>query len=356
MIRPFRSFLLVFPLLLTSVLWSGCDRRVGDSSDDEDSSNGPARAQSSDPDKIHAEIETFRYKIRGYYNNRNFTALEQSMAEIRNGSPLFPNGSWKLSWYYDSLECDKREPESMWQLHDRIHKDWIAAYPKSITARVAYADYLVDYAWHARGTEYANKVTQEGWRLMGERLAAAQQVLVASKSLTPRCPMWWRVEMTVALGQQWSHADYGRLYSEAKQFFPQFYYYDTALAHYLLPRWYGQPGDWEKAAAAEMQRAEGLGAEGYARVVIDLLGYYDNIFKETKASWPNTRAGMETLRKKYPTSQQIVAQYCRLACLAGDRQLAQSLFPLLNDTVNKRVWKDRKEFENLRAWAAGKNG
>jgi hypothetical protein len=238
-------------------------------------------------------------------------------------------------------------------LHDRIHKNWIAAFPKSITAHVAYADYLVSYAWHARGTAYANKVTQEGWRLMGERLAAAQQVLTSAKSLTPQCPMWWDVEMTVALGQNWSHADYGKLYAEAKQVAPQFYYYDLALSHYLLPRWSGQPGDWEKAAAAEMQRPQGLGAEGYARVVVCQLDYYDNIFQETKASWPNTRAGMEILRKKYPESLQIAAQYCKTACLAGDRPLAQSLFQVLNGTVDKRVWNGQKEFDKFRTWAIG---
>jgi len=355
MIRPFRSLLFVIPLLLSSVLWSGCNREDANSSDD-DSSSAPARGQYAGPDKIRAEIDAFRYKTRGYYNNRNFKALEKSMEEIRAGTPVFANGNWKLELFYDSLECASKEPESMWQLHDRIHKDWIAAFPKSITAHVAYADYLVSYAWHARTTAFADKVTPEGWRLMRERLAAAHQVLAASKSLTPQCPMWWRVEMTIALGQEWNHADYGRLYSEAKQVAPQFYYYDQALAHYLLPRWYGQPGDWEKAAAAEMQRPQGLGAEGYPRVVLNLLGYYDNIFRETKASWPNTRAGMETLRKKYPESLEIVAQYCKLACIAGDRPLAQSLFQVLNDTVDDRVWNGRKEFDKFRTWATGKGG
>ncbi|HSI13680.1 MAG TPA: DUF4034 domain-containing protein [Chthoniobacter sp.] len=354
MIRPFRPSLLVIPLLLASLLLSGCHRQTGDSSDEDDSSS--ARGQYSGPDKVREATEAFRYKTRGYYNSRNFKALEQSMEEIRAGSPLLPNGSWKIFQYYDSLECADYEKEPMWQLHDRIHKDWIAAYPKSITAHVAYADFLVAYGWQARGADWASKVTQEGWQLMGERLAAAHQVLATAKALEPQCPMWWRVEMRIALGQQWSHADFGKLYAEAKQVAPQFYYYDQGLSYYLLPRWYGKEGDWEKAAAAELQRPEGLGVEGYARVIIYQLGFYKNIFRESKASWPNARAGMEVLRKKYPQSLEIVAQYCKLACMAGDRPLAQSLFQLLNNHMDERVWNNRKQFDEFRAWAAGKNG
>lgn len=34
--------------------------------------------------------------------------------------------------------------ESMWELHDKIHRAWTAAQPQSITARLAYADFLVN--------------------------------------------------------------------------------------------------------------------------------------------------------------------------------------------------------------------
>lgn len=355
MIHTVRALLLVVPLLLATALWSGCHRESADSAEEDDSPSAPAQGQYTGPDPIRAEIDAFRYQIRGYYNNRNFPALEKSMAEIRSGPPLFANGSWKLNLFYDSLGCSSKEPESMWQLHDRIHKEWIAAFPKSITAHVAYADYLVDYAWHARTNAYADKVTPEGWRLMGERLAAAQQVLTASKTFTPQCPHWWHVEMNVALGQEWTHADYGRLYSEAKQVAPQYFYYDQSLANYLLPRWYGQPGDWEKAAAAEMKRPQGLGAEGYARVVLSLRGYYDNIFQETKASWPDTRAGMEMLRQKYPQSREILIVYCKLAFLAKDQPVAKSLVPLLKD-FDKESWKSQQEFNDFQTWARGQGG
>src|SRR5256885_14723409 len=88
--------------------------------------------------------------------------------------------------------------------------------PRSITAHVAHADFLTDYAWHARGSGFANTVTKEGWRLFSERLAKAQQLLDESVDFEPKCPMWWLARMTLARGQSWSWDDYERLFQEAK--------------------------------------------------------------------------------------------------------------------------------------------
>jgi hypothetical protein len=151
----------------------------------------------------------------------------------------------KISQFYESLACRSDEPESMWQLHERIHENWDAAKPRSVTAHVAHADFLTDYAWHARGTGYSNKVTKEGWRLFAERLAKARESLEKSMDFKPKCPVWWRVWMTLAKGQGWSREDFEKLFQAAKAFEPQFWGYDVAKAQYLLPRWYGQPGEWE---------------------------------------------------------------------------------------------------------------
>ncbi len=342
MILSLRSILLAATLSFTALLLPGCDRK-------EEADADAPRVQYSGKDKVRSEVDAFLFKTRSYYNSSNFKALENSMKEIREGEPVFANGSWKIFNFYDSLECADSEKEGMWQLHERIHKAWLATYPDSITARIAYADFLVDYAWHARGYDYANTVTEEGWRLMKERLAAAQRVLDEAKPMKPQCPMWWQVQLHIALGQDWNHADYGRVYNEAKSLFPKFWAYDCSLAHYLLPRWHGQPGDWEKAAAAGMQRPDGLGAEVYARVVASQLGYYDNVFKETQASWPHTRDGMEVMRQKYPESLQILNQYCKLAYLAGDRAKAQELYGQLKGYKDERVW-DGEDYANFQTW------
>ncbi len=309
--------------------------------------------ESDGPSPAAAEMEelvAFRDATRQLYNNRKFAELEALAATVRAGKERIHTGSWKIFQFYDSLECRKDEPESMWELHDTIHREWEAAYPDSITARVARAEFLTTYAWHARSDGYANEVTEEGWRHFHDRLAEARTILDQAKPLTPSCPVWWRTCQTVALGQNWDRAEYDALYEEAKKFEPEFFSYDVARANYLLPRWHGEPGDWEAAAEKEIERPGAPGYEIYARVVTEQADFYDNVFEESNASWRKTRKGYEELLARYPDSKIFLNEYCRLACYAGDRKLAKKLFEQIGEVRVRGSWR-KGQFDRGRAWA-----
>ncbi|MEO7098893.1 MAG: hypothetical protein ABI162_05995 [Luteolibacter sp.] len=331
-------------LLLAACLLGGtaCDREAY-------SPEKAAIAQGED--LIIKDVKTFRNGTRQLYNNRKFDQLEARANEVRSTKALFGNGCWKISDFYDSLACREEEPENMWKLHEQLHQEWENKFPDSITARVAHASFLVEYAWHARGTGYANEVTEDGWRLFAERLASARTILDQSKQLTPKDPVLWQVEMTIALGQSWKTEEFSKVFEEAKAFEPQFFVHDFYQAKFLMPRWYGKPGDWEAAAEKEIDRPGGLGVEGYARVISDQRGYYDDIFRETKASWRKTQQGFEVMHQKYPDSAEILNAYCRLACIAEDRPLAKKLFAEIGKKVIIYCWGERKRFNQLKAWA-----
>jgi len=302
-------------------------------------------------DPISEKIYQYRLKVRPAYNNRRFDELETEAKKLRASKETFENGSWRLVQFYNAFECRDDEPESMWTLHDRIHQDWIAAKPESITARVAYADFLTSYAWHARSDEFADKVTQEGWRLFGERLAAARKVLDEAIALPEKDPYWYMVALTVALGQSWPKLQYDALVTDAIAFEPQFWGYEVKRAHSLLPRWHGEPGDWEAFAEQAAARPGGFGAVIYARIVMNMLGYHNNVFRESKASWPKTREGLQLLRQKYPESVDILSHLALLAAMANDRETAKAAFDELGDTYLPGVWGKPERFAHVRKWA-----
>ena len=338
---PVRNFSAIL-LCLFSLGITACDREAY-------SPEKAAYAKGMDP--VMEEMTAFRNETRQFYNNHNFDKLEARANEIRAGKARFANGSWKIDHFYSSLACQPQEPENMWQLHEQIHQEWEKKFPQSITARVASAGFLVSYAWHARGTGYANEVTDEGWRLFRERLASARTTLDQSASLTPKCPVMWQVQMDIALGQSWSKEDFAKLFEEAKAFEPQYFPYDLSQAKFLMPRWYGEEGDWEAAAEKEIERPGGLGLEGYARVISDQRGYYDDIFRETKASWRKVQQGFELMLTKYPDSAEILNTYCRIACIAEDRPLAKKLFDRIGNKVIIYCWGERKRFTQMKRWA-----
>jgi hypothetical protein len=304
-------------------------------------------------DPVQETIYQARLKSRQSYNNRDFDALEKQAAAIRAGSGTFGNGSWQITQFYDSFDCRDEEPESMWQLHEKIHQDWIAAKPGSVTALVAYADFLVDYAWRARGPGFAKSVTEEGWKLFGQRTLAGRRILQDASALPEKDPMWGIVALRVSMGQGAPRADYDAVVEQVKAYSPKFWAYDTARAFSLLPQWYGEPGDWEDYAEKVAARPDGLGAEVYARIVMRLFGYYDNVFKETKASWPKTKEGLEIMLKKYPGSAEIITLSAALATRAADRPFAKANFDRLGTTYLARIWDSPEEFAESHNWAEG---
>ena len=302
-------------------------------------------------DAIRAETYTFRLETRQAYNNRRFEELERKADELHAIRAVFSNGSWKIAQFHDALGCRDDEPEGMWQLHDTIHQEWIAAYPDSITARVAYADFFVDYAWHARGSGYANTVSRDGWKLFEERLAKARDILAAARTLPMKDAVWWSVSLRVALGQNWSQDDYDVLMKEAKDYSPVFWGYDIARTYSLLPRWHGKPGDWEDYALMVSRAEDGLGPEIYARIVMNLAGYYENIFEDSKASWPKTREGLEAMRKKYPDFREVTNWAAKLAVLAKDYPEASRMFALLGNSYDPGAWRNAEQFVLFRKQA-----
>lgn len=355
----------LLPLVVMAVLVCGCDLQTAKAPSGEGPSGQNGGEENIDPgekaaaaqltpakDPVSEEIYAAKLKTRQAYNNRRFDELEQEVAELRAIKEVFGNGSWKIVQFYEALGCSDDEPASMWQLHDRIHQEWIEARPESIAARVAYAEFLTDYAWLARGTEFASGVKEEGWKLFHERLAQSRQILEEARGLEQKDPYWWMTALTVALGQNWDAAQVEVLLAEARAFEPKFWGYDVSRAYSLLPRWHGEPGDWEKFAAAASARPEGLGSETYARIVIRLRGFYANVFRESAAKWPQTREGLTILLQKYPDSLGLLSEAAMLATMAEDRALAKELFDRIGDRYLPSTWRKPERFTHFRNWAA----
>lgn len=302
-------------------------------------------------DKPLAAASEYRHRIRMAYNGSDFDTLETEAQSARSSKERFGNGTWKIHHFHDSLGCREDEPESMWQLHDRIHKAWIAAKPESLAARIAHATFLVEYAWHARGHGFASEVTEEGWKLFRERIAAADRVLAEARELEGTDPCYWTVAMKVAKGSGAKPAVFSRIATEAAAAEPEYFETDKECASCLLPRWYGKPGDWEKFAEAAADRPGGLGDETYARIVLHLRRYYKNVFEETSASWPRTRDGLELMCARHPDSQEIRGVAALMAVLAKDREYTKICFDRLGDDFLVNIWRRPERFLQAREWA-----
>lgn len=303
-------------------------------------------------DPVEEEINAFRQATRVLYNQSRFTELEALAASLRTSQEAFGNGSMRINQFYISFNIRPEDLESRWTQHDQIHGAWVRAKPDSATARTAYADFLADYAWRARGTGLIRTVSQANLALFRERLAACSGQLRACAAAKYRDPVWWHASQRVLLGLGGKPEEFDRVAEEAHSRFPKWWGGDISRAWSLLPEWYGRTGDWEKYAAKAAERPDGLGDEIYARIVQDMCSRYNNPFTETVASWPRTRKGYEIMGRKYPASLAVQTDEARLAWLAGDRERARAIFRRLGPGGDAAFrWRGEKERSEARSWA-----
>lgn len=259
-----------------------------------------------------AENHLYKLLVSEQVADKNFTDMEELAERLRRGERL-AGGTWMLPLFYDGLVGGM---DGKAVARRELLEQWVREFPESQTARVALAEWWTSYAWEARGGGWASTVTREGWEKFVERLEVARRTLYAVDGKDVRCPEWYAALLTVALGEGWTHAAYDKVFSEAVRRWPDYYSFYFRKAHYLLPRWYGEPGEWEDFAGKAAD-SHPEGDELYARIVWSKMPF-GNMFEESSANWERTKRGLELILARYPASGWDLSQACKMAFEARD--------------------------------------
>src|SRR5262249_52866439 len=157
--------------------------------------------------------------------------------------------------------------------------------------------YWKSYAWAARGSGFANTVSEKGWELFRERISRARQALEESESDTGDNPLWHSVDVALALDEgrpeRAQQAKYNDAVKREASFLSSYY----AFATHLAPRWGGGIEEYRKFvddAVARTRKTEGETL--YARLYIvyaDIEG--DRPFSSLGIPWPRMKAGFDDL-------------------------------------------------------------
>lgn len=106
------------------------------------------------------------------------------------------------------------------------------------------AQYLIgrmysDWAWQARGSGYADTVTDEGWKLFAERLERAEVALRAAWSLSQKMPQIADAMIWVCIGRSYPRVEMERWFRRGQELAPGYNQLYESKAEYLMPKWHG---------------------------------------------------------------------------------------------------------------------
>lgn len=284
---------------------------------------------------------------------KDYAGLEALARKWRAGRVRMSDGQWLLPHFYGTITWIAKEDPAMDPGFAGLAA-WREARPRAIEPVIAEAMMWVRYAWAARGGGYADTVTPEGWDLFAERLEKARQILDGLGPRFAECPEAARVMQRVALGQGWTDDAYEKLYRTAIAREPEYLDYYVAKAYRLLPRWSGEPGEWEAYARTA---AEGnFGRELLARIAWEQRDFYWNVLNESTLTWAEVNEGFMELKKRYPASSSIRSVHALFAGLADDRAACLRLLDEAGDTLDMRVWINWENVAFARRWATDPGG
>jgi hypothetical protein len=309
-----------------------------------------AEAQSEDAgDLADAHTGAFKVQVRSLYDKGAFSELDAIADQARSQKLRFKGGAWRLYVFYKTIGSPGSLTATDAEWHSRIAKlqQWMAASPTSPAPRVGLAHAYIRFAWKARGNGSSGTVTPQGWALFGQRIQSARTVLEEAAKTTPRDAQWYREMQTVALAQGWDRAQVDALASEALANEPSYYYFAVAQANFLLPKWYGKPGESEKYAEQVADQAGGPEGEAtYFEIASEL-----NCCRRTQApalSWPRVRQGFAALDQLYGSTNHQRNVMAYLSLRAGDTETAQKLFARIRNDWDEDVWRSKALFDASR--------
>lgn len=321
----------------------------------------PATAQAGSSMGLQSDEESSAVEDHWSHNVRNllieekFDELDSIADRFRNEKTRASGGGWRIREFYEVLDVPYKTDKDFVDHLEHLRK-WMQQRPESITARVALATSLTRWAWVARGNGLADTVTDEGWRLFGERANEALTVLQGSRDMRAKCPQWYSEMMIVGLALGWNGSQMRDIYDRAVQFEPDYEYFYKARTNYLLPKWYGKEDD---ATAFAKSAADKLGGDAgeimYYRMATCILkrgnGNIDRFLQQM--DWPRIQRGYTLLNAQFGHDGRSDNAFAFMAYRYKDAPTAQRQFALIGDKWSVHVWRDRNSFERARDWSTG---
>jgi hypothetical protein len=291
-----------------------------------------------------------------------FDKLEAMAAELRKSDARFVGSNSKLYHFYlvlgatagppGSCKCDGSQRGPTFEEKEPILKKWLTEHPQSITARLALSELFITHAWHARGEDYADKVTADQWKLFYDRLEVARTYL---DRLDPKDdPMVYHEHLNLAEDLFSSRAELDRVYAAATRDYPRFFHFYTDRARILQEKWFDRPGELGDFAQSLLSVPGGEdGQIAYTYVAGRLSREYTcrQEYEQVGLKWPVLKEAYRTRDRLYGLRSLDLNFLLSCAIVARDFAFAKQLVPrIADDEWAPSVWGSKEAFDANVAW------
>ncbi len=308
---------------------------------------------------LHAAFKEVEVQSRNFLVAGRFGDLETLYATVA-AQPFSISEEWPdLDAFFAGMSLKWKDDEPLWTKRRAQIDAWLSVCPDSIPAHLTLSHYLESYSWKGRGTGYASTVTDEGWKLFAERRLAAEKTL-ADGPVALRKELFYDYLMAYILTTDEKRFGEARLHVEAvNRRAPEFYPAYSLISHFLLPRWYGEPGDCTAYAHKVSDKLGGAKGDMLYASLMGAAAYEDEIrFPDThKPDYPRMIRGFEALIAHPDNRFRRIAAYSYASGLMGDWKRTRTLLLKLGPVQNQdyEPWNGLKQYEDFLGRSGARN-
>ncbi|MDB5813626.1 MAG: hypothetical protein JWN23_743 [Rhodocyclales bacterium] len=296
-------------------------------------------AQSEDPRPINRMAKTTEILL----NARNYDELDRVAEQLRKHPQTLADGQPKLAGFYAGvskcvqMRCgDEDFSEETWVKHAALLDEWSLKYPNSISAKLAKAMYMKEYAWYARGLGFSNTVSPLQWKLFDERIRKAHDLFDAVRQEGSSDPVWYSGMLSIALVEKWSSVEFEKLFVEGTTKFPYYLPLYFSKASYVSPRWGGTQQAFKKFVDDTVEAtSKSMGETMYSR--LNWSSWSSDMFSSGQTDWSRMKRGFTRLTHDYPDRWNI-NNFARFACLAGDATTLKAQLHKIGGSPIPEAW------------------
>lgn len=213
------------------------------------------------------------------------------------------------------------------------------------------------YAWDARGTGFADTVTDEGWKLLEERLERAAKAGELAWQLDPTNHDVAIAMLDVELGQHKGMHRFRAWFDRAVKTNPRDLLAHQCMLGYLEPKWHGsieevlefgrecaKRGNWETLEPLMLIEAHWTASKYFG----DRKVHSAYFASGDPRIWEEIQSVYEPLLKRVPNSLYHRTRYARFAVWCKQWKIAEEQFALMGDKFSYRVYSNSAVYKKVR--------
>ncbi len=290
---------------------------------------------------------------------KKYDSLEKHLSSLLREKSKDEEGRSLLSNAYHKL-CFNPDAKHSFETWLTYFKDLQKQDESSHFANACLGLFYIQYAWHARGTGWANTIVEEGRRLFKERLLIARDYLEKTYESDHSDPIVPARLIDVALGLGLAKEEMEKQFQRAILADPADIQAYREKLIYLMPKWYGseeQMFDFAKEAAKTAPPNSIVPlvlAEAHWEMYYrsdDRASYFKN-----PMVWYEVKNVYFTLIKRYPDSREVHNRLAVAAYLAGDYEITRNELRVIKDDWLEDVWGNKKFFEKIKKEVSSTSG